>query len=114
VKENTSYIEGLNKYDKIQRHLNFIKDLTTDERVFTRENLDRVTVIPFKCMPKLKNEESRDEVTKHELSISRYRYQSGLKDDGPFGSKFIDYPYSFEKGLEFNKEEKLEDKLSMI
>ncbi len=114
VKENSNYREGLNKYHKIQRHLNFIKDLTTDERVFTRENLDRETVIPYEFMGDLINEESRDVITKHELSISRYRYQSALRDEGPFGSEFIDYPYSFEKGLEFKKKETVEDKILTV
>jgi hypothetical protein len=82
--------------------------------VFTRENLDRATVIPYCCMGDLINETDRDKITKHELSISKFRYKSAIKDDGPFGSEFIDYPYSFEKGLEFKKEETLEDKfLSM-
>jgi CRISPR-associated endonuclease/helicase Cas3 len=113
VKENLSYKEGLNKYFKIQNHLNFIKDLTTDERVFTRENLDRETVIPYEFMEDLMDEESRDVITKHELSVSRFRYKSALKDDGPFGSQFINYPYSFDTGLEFNKEDTIEDKLLM-
>lgn len=105
VRENPSYREGLNKYLKVQSHLNFIKDLTTDERVFTRENLDRATVIPYSYMEKLINETSREEISKHELSISRFRYSSLQKYDGPFESKFVDAPYSFEKGLEFKKED---------
>jgi hypothetical protein len=59
------------------------------------------------------DEESRDVITKHELSVSRFRYKSALKDDGPFGSQFINYPYSFDTGLEFNKEDTIEDKLLM-
>jgi CRISPR-associated endonuclease/helicase Cas3 len=114
VKENSLFIEGLNKYLDVQRKYNWIKDLTTDADVFTRENLDRATVIPYCCMGDLINETDRDKITKHELSISKFRYKSAIKDDGPFGSEFIDYPYSFEKGLEFKKEETLEDKfLSM-
>lgn len=114
VKENSSYIEGLNKYIKVQKHLNFIKDLTTDERVFTRENLDRETVIPYCYMGDLINETDRDKITKHELSISRFRYSNALIDDGPYDSEFIDYPYSFEKGLEFKKDESVEDNLSIF
>ncbi len=114
VKDNLSYQEGVNKYFKIQSHLNFVKDLTTDERVFTRENLDRETVIPYCFMEDLINETDRDKITKHELSISRFRYNNALKDDGPYDSKFIDYPYSLEKGLEFRKDETIEDNLSII
>ncbi|WP_069133414.1 CRISPR-associated helicase/endonuclease Cas3 [Rhodohalobacter halophilus] len=114
IKENLSYQEGLNKYLKVQSHLNFIKDLTTDEEVFTRENLDRETVIPYCYMGDLIDETNRDKITKHELSISRYRYQSTLSDDGPYGSKFINYPYSFEKGLEFNGDDILEENVSTI
>lgn len=101
VKENANYQEGLNKYLKIQRHLNFIKDLTTDERVFTRENLDRETVIPSCFKSCLVDEDERDEIIKYELSIIKYRVQSAITEKGPFNSIFIDYPYSYEKGLEF-------------
>lgn len=104
IKENLSYQEGLNKYLQIQNHLNFIKDLTTDDRVFTRENLDRKTVIPYEFMEDLINEESRDVITMHELSISRFRFKDASRYDGPLGSKFIDYPYSYKKGLEFRIE----------
>lgn len=114
VKENPGYIEGLYKYLKIQDYLNYIQDLTTDERVFTRENLDQKTVIPYCFMKDLINETDRDKITKHELSIRRYRYQSVIKDDGPFGSTFIDYPYSLEKGLEFNTNNELSDKVSYL
>jgi len=114
VKENPGYIEGLYKYLKIQDYLNYIQDLTTDERVFTRENLDRETVIPYKFMSKLINEESRDIITKYELSISRFRFNNAIKDDGPFGSVFIDYPYSREKGLEFNTNNELSDNVSFL
>lgn len=114
VKEHSSYQEGLNKYFKIQSYLNFIKDLTTDERVFTRENLDRETIIPYCFMEDLINETDRDKITEHELSISRHRYNNALKDNGPYDSKFIDYPYSLEKGLEFRKNQKIEDSVSII
>jgi CRISPR-associated endonuclease/helicase Cas3 len=111
VKENSLYKEGLNKYLDVQSKYNWIKDLTTDADVFTRENLDRATVIPYCFMGDLINEADRDKITKHELSISKFRYKSAIKDDGPFGSKFIDYPYSYKKGLEFNKEKDLTDNL---
>jgi CRISPR-associated endonuclease/helicase Cas3 len=114
IKENPSYIEGLSKYLKIQSHLNYIKDLTSDDRVFTRENLDRETVIPFKFMGKLINEQSRDVITKYELSISRFRFKNAIKDDGPFGSLFIDYPYSREKGLEFKTNNENSESVSFL
>lgn len=114
IDENDSYKEGLNKYLNTQNHLNFIKDLSSDERVFTRENLDRATVIPYCCMEKLISETSRDELTKHELSISKFRFDLLQKYDGPFGSKFIDAPYSFEKGLEFKKQEDISDFVSIM
>ncbi len=114
IKENPSYIEGLYKYLKIQNHLNYIKDLTSDERVFTRENLDRESVIPIKFMGKLITEQSRDVITKYELSISRFRFKNAIKDDGPFGSVFIDYPYSYEKGLEFETNNEISDKVSYL
>lgn len=114
IKENSLYKEGLNKYLDIQSKYNWIKDLTTDADVFTRENLDRATVIPYCCMEYLINETDRDIITKHELSISKFRYKNAIKDDGPFGSEFIDYPYSYETGLEFRKEENISDNLEML
>lgn len=101
IKVNPTYQEGLNKYFDIQSRYDWIKDLTSDADVFTRENLDRETVIPVDFMEDLINEESRDVISKHELSINRYRYKSAIKIDGPFGSEFIDYLYSDEKGLQF-------------
>jgi len=114
VKENPRFKEGLNKYLDIQSKYNWIKDLTTDADVFTRENLDRATVIPYCFMGDLIDEADRDKISKHELSISKFRYKSAIKDDGPFGSKFINYPYSYGKGLVFKKKEDLSDNIEMI
>ena len=114
VKENPLFKEGLSKYLDVQSKYNWIKDLTTDADVFTRENLDRATVIPYCFMGDLIVEADRDKITKHELSISKYRYKSAIKDDGPLDSEFIDYPYTLEKGLEFKEEKDLSDNVGFI
>jgi CRISPR-associated endonuclease/helicase Cas3 len=114
IKDNSNYKEGLNKYLQVQSQYNWIKDLTTDAKVFTRENLDTVAVIPDKFMRDLINEKSRDIISKHELSIKRYRSKNAVTKVGPFNSVFIDYPYSFEKGLEFKKEQNIEDQYMAI
>src|SRR5699024_6682147 len=46
IESNKSYQEGLKKHIEIQERYNFIKDLTSDADVFTREGLDTVSVIP--------------------------------------------------------------------
>ncbi|MEX0607957.1 MAG: CRISPR-associated helicase Cas3' [Balneolaceae bacterium] len=113
VKENSNYLDGLRKYDIVQSKYNWIKDVTTDDKIFTRDNINTVSVIPYKYLTKLHTETNRDRIVKHELSIRKYRFDAVRSEDGPFKSKFIDYPYSFEKGLEFKKKDTIEDQLFM-
>ncbi len=103
IVNNKDYQEGLTKHLDIQYKYNFIKDLTSDEKVFTRENLDTVSVIPHKFYEKLYDCEDKDGLTKYELNISRKRSFSSRLIPGPFGFKFIDANYSYKKGLVFNK-----------
>lgn len=101
IESNEKYIEGLNKHLDIQYKYNFIKDLTTDEKVFTREGLDTISVIPDCYESKLYNCKDRDLLGNHELSISKRRANSAKIIPGPLGFKFIDAHYDIEKGLIF-------------
>lgn len=114
VEENPNYIDGLRKYDMVQSKYDWIKDVTTDDKIFTRDNINTVSVIPYKFLTKLHTETNRDRIVKHELSIRKYRFDSVQSEDGPFKSKFIDYPYSYEKGLEFNNKDTLSNNISFI
>src|SRR5680860_64605 len=103
IESNDKYIEGLNKHLDIQFKYNFIKDLTTDEKVFTREGLDTISVIPDCFEPDLYNCTDRDILGNHELSISKRRANSVKIIPGPLGFKFIDANYDDKKGLTFKE-----------
>lgn len=112
IESNEKYIEGLNKHLDIQYKYNFIKDLTTDEKVFTREGLDTISVIPDYFEPALNDCLDRDILGNHEISISKRRANSVKITSGPLGFKYIDATYDKEKGLTFK--EKNENKVFVL
>ena len=105
IESNDKYIEGLNKHLDIQYKYNFIKDLTTDEKVFTREGLDTISVIPDQFFEGLVGCLDNDILSNHELSISKRRANSAKIISGPLDFKFIDANYDDEKGLTFKKKD---------
>ena len=107
VKGNQNYQEGLNKHLDIQYKYNFIKDLTSDEKVFTRENLNTISVIPDCYYEKLYNTKDKDELSKHELSVRRnWKARAQCKEHNGFW--FLDGVYDYETGF------KLKPKGSLI
>ncbi|WP_373055841.1 CRISPR-associated helicase Cas3' [Zunongwangia sp. H14] len=110
IESDDKFIEGLNKHSDIQYKYNFIKDLTTDEKVFTREGLDTVSVIPDKFYPDLYNSEDRDELSNHELSLRRntVKFKDARLTSGPLQFQFIDANYDIKKGLTFKKKDENE------
>lgn len=103
IQMNEKFIEGLNKHLDIQHKYNFIKDLTTDEKVFTREGLDAISVIPGCYYEDLADCKDKDKLSNHELSISKRRANSVKIFLGSLNFKFIDANYDNEKGLTFKK-----------
>lgn len=101
IETNEKFIEGLNKHLDIQHKYNFIKDLTTDEKVFTREGLDTISVIPDCYYEELADCKDKDILSNHELTISKRRANSMKLVSGEFGFKFIDANYDDEKGMTF-------------
>lgn len=107
VENEGTYQEGLFKYTDIQRRHSYLKDLNTDERVFTREGLDSITVVPDKFQETLWNSDNLEEKEKYTLSISRKRFftlRSSPKDEQ--GYIFVAGKYSIEKGLEFSLDDR--------
>ncbi len=109
IETNDKYIEGLHKHSEIQYKYNYIKDLTTDEKVFTREGLDTISIIPNTFEEKLYTCEDRDKLSNHELTISRRRANAIKITPAPLNFKFADVNYDVEKGLTFK--EKNENKI---
>ena len=107
IESNDKYIEGLNKHVDIQYKYNFIKDLTTDEKVFTREGLDTISVIPDQFYPELYNSEDRDKLSNHELSLRRetIKYKQARIISGPVQFQFINANYDLKKGLTFKEKD---------
>jgi len=101
IETNEKYIEGLEKHLEIQYKYNFIKDLTSDDKVFTREGLDNISVIPNEFYEKLSTCLDKDVLGNHELSISKRRANSVKIEEGKLGFKYIDANYDNKKGLTF-------------
>jgi len=105
IESNEKFKDGLNKHLDIQHKYNFIKDLTTDDKVFTREGLDSVSVIPDCFQEKLTKYDDKDVYNNHELNVSKnkIKYESVKIVVGEFNFKFIDANYDKEKGLTFKE-----------
>lgn len=103
IESNEKYIEGLHKHLDIQHKYKFIKDLTTDEKVFTREGLDTISIIPDVFEADLSESVDRDKFSNHELSISRKRAHSIKLNSAAFGFKFADVHYDYKKGMTFKE-----------
>lgn len=108
IESHPSFQEGLNKYREIQFHLDWIKDLTADDRVFTREGLDTASIIPHIFWEDLVLENDLDKFNSFQLNISK----SKIKDLNPKIMKvksqefiFVEGNYSPEYGFEFKKKE---------
>lgn len=101
IESNEKFQEGLNKHRQIQEKYNFIKDLTSDAKAFTREGLDTVSVIPDTFEECFDEDTDKDTLNNHELSISKKRSYSCKITPGPSGFKFIKADYDIEKGLTF-------------
>ncbi len=106
IKGNQNYQEGLNKHLEIQHKYNFIKDLTSDEKVFTRENLDTVSVIPDCYYEKLCSIKERDEFSKHELSVRRF-WKSKAQSRDLNGFCFLSGEYNYATGFKLLNKESL-------
>ncbi len=115
IDQHPSYLEGLTKHESvISEYCAYLMDFNdTDgrEEVLTREGLDSVTIIPYQFKELLQNAKPREKL-KYEVSIRRALYnrvkavckknrQGIYLDDDGF--EFIDVPYSFKKGLYFEK-----------
>ena len=105
IETNLEFRKGLEKHLEIQHKYNFIKDLTTDEKVFTREGLDTISVIPDYYYEELADCKDKDILSNHELTISKRRANSVKLVSGEFGFKFIDANYDNKKGLTFKERE---------
>ncbi|HMQ08580.1 MAG TPA: CRISPR-associated helicase Cas3' [Saprospiraceae bacterium] len=109
ISNNEKFNEGLKKHKEIQYQFDWIKDLSTDETVFTREGLDTIQVVPEKFRNRLLNCEDLDLINKYQLNVSRWKIKIFPSETLILGKKkknkviFIDAPYSKEKGLEFIK-----------
>lgn len=102
IENNEKYKEGLNKHSEIQYNYRYIKDLTSDADVFTREGLDTVSIIPDQFEEILSDETDKDIFSNHEVSIRRnWKYKNGKKYKNDFGFEFFKCDYDNEKGLTY-------------
>lgn len=104
IKDDPNYIEGLNKHFEIQHKYNFIKDMTSDEKVFVREDLDTISVIPDCFYEKLHRCKDEDEFTRHELSVRRY-WKLKAQSRQLNGYCFLGGSYSKETGFRLASKE---------
>ncbi len=90
----------------MQKGLHFIKDNTEQDKVFTREGLDSINVIPAKFEEELQSK-SAEVKTKYELSIRRTKKYSAkyYYDKKHNWFTYIDAHYDLETGLKFKKQE---------
>jgi CRISPR-associated endonuclease/helicase Cas3 len=102
IESDDSYLEGLKKYQEIQKHNHYIKDNQGDETIYTREGLDSVSVIPYQFYDKLINADVIEK-SRHEVSIGKKRTKGAIKTIDKQGFKYVNYAYDKETGLRFEK-----------
>lgn len=102
VTEKGSFKDGWDAYYQVQSNVYFLGDTSqSTEKVMTRE-LDSVSAIPWEFYEELKDA-TKSEKAKYELSIRKGRYQGAKKPSDKDGFNYVDYPYSSNTGLVFQK-----------
>lgn len=104
IENHPSFKEGKKAYLEVQKGLHFIKDNTEQDKVFTREGLDSINVIPAKFEEQLYSA-SAELKTKYELSIRRTKKYSAkyYHDKKHHWFTYVDADYDFDTGLKFKK-----------
>ncbi|MGB3617996.1 MAG: CRISPR-associated helicase Cas3' [Catalinimonas sp.] len=106
VEEEPSYQEGLKAYRRLwAERLAYIKDNLEPDTVYTREDIDTVSVIPIKFYAALAEKDDLFEKSKHEVSVRRYRAprQQVMPDSVNKGFLYLDCRYDYATGLKFRK-----------
>jgi CRISPR-associated endonuclease/helicase Cas3 len=106
IKGDLNYQEGINKHLEIQHRYNFIKDLTSDDKIFTRENLNTISVIPDCYYEKLSQSKDNDDFPKHELSVRSY-WKSKAQSKELNGYCFLAGEYTYETGFKLSSKESI-------
>ncbi len=112
IKDDADYRDAKVKYLIMQdRNLSYIKDNNNeDEKAFTRDGLDTVSIIPMQFEGKLKKAPYKEK-KKYEVTIQRSLFnilksklrKTDLATDD-HGFQYIEVPYDFEKGLYFDSQ----------
>ncbi|MFK7978691.1 MAG: CRISPR-associated helicase Cas3', partial [Saprospiraceae bacterium] len=105
VDKHPSYKNGLEVYHEIQRNNHYVKDVTVDETIFTREGLDSINVIPDKFHKYLSDKEIMEK-TEHELSIRIgyfNQFKSEKTDETHTWFNYVSAEYNDEIGLDLSK-----------
>ncbi len=110
--EIEDFQNGLNKYEEIQKHYNYIQDVDPeDEKIYTR-NFDekKISIIPMKFKDELQDKDPLTK-SKYEVDVPVYflKNSKNIKEDGFI---YCDIDYSYEKGVEFKK--KADDRHKLI
>ncbi|MBD0331549.1 MAG: CRISPR-associated helicase Cas3' [Chitinophagaceae bacterium] len=106
IESHPSFLKGKKAYLEVQQSLHFVKDNTEHDKVFTREGLDSINVIPA-CFEEELHEKSAEYKTKYELSIRRTRKYSHkcYPDKKHNWFTYIDAEYNSKTGLKFKQKE---------
>lgn len=109
IENHKSFLEGKKSYLEVQKNLHFIKDNIELDKVYTREGLDTINVIPACFEPKL-SDMTKEEKTKYELSVRKSKkfIVRVYPDKNHNWFNYIDTPYDSETGLKFTKKNKSE------
>lgn len=107
ITQSESFREAKRAYRKKQADLHFILDNTTPEEVYTREDMNTITVIPERFRDILKGE-NPEVKAEYELNVRRtkeYKFRISPASEDKHGFRYIDAPYEDETGLRFDQQE---------
>jgi len=100
LEEEPEYKNALNIYGEIQMQKHYIKDVTAEEKIFTRNGLDTVDIIPMKFREQL-SEETKQVKSKYLVSVRKSHLNAFYKEYDKDHFIYLNVQYTFEKGVEF-------------
>ncbi len=103
LEEEPEYINALKVYDVVQEQKHYIKDVTTDEEIFTRKGFDTVDIIPMKFREQL-SEGTKQVKSKYLVSVRKSYLNAFYKEYDKDRFMYLNVHYTFEKGIEFKKQ----------
>lgn len=103
VENDKVYLDAKSLYKRIQVHHKFILDNNNEDKVYTREGLDSVSIIPMQFMQELQEKPFYIK-SLYEVSLSNYNFKKFNKEKDNYGFTYLDVGYNYRIGISLEEE----------